>query len=247
MTKQGTGSGGVSNLPSSFRDLSISLRRMILEGDLAPGEAIQMEPLCEHFGVSRTPLRESIRLLQREGLVVVEASGRARVAPVSPEDAEAICVARILLDCNALRTSSSESRARALAGMVGLDAKITFFMSRGDADGFQGPHRAFHEELLLDAPLRIRELSSQLSDHFERYRRLCVQRDGDFWHQRLHEHSAILEALKSDDLASAVALLARHYATSALHVIHQLDPGYRPELLEGTLSSLESPGQGSVA
>lgn len=230
----------VPNVPSSFRDLSFSLRQMILEGDLTPGEVIKMEPLCARFGVSRTPLRESLRMLQREGLVIVESSGRTRVAPVSASDAEAICVARISLDCTILRASSARTRQRAIANMVGLDAKITHFMEMGDADGFQAPHRSFHEELLLDAPERIRELSSQLSDHYERYRRLCAQRDSGIWQQRIHEHTDILSALKADDLNLAVKLLARHYATSALIVVAELDPTYEPRLLRETLSNVES-------
>ncbi|MCB1512528.1 MAG: GntR family transcriptional regulator, partial [Hyphomicrobiaceae bacterium] len=66
--------------------LSATLRQMILAGDLEPGERLQEADLSARFGVSRTPLREALKVLAAEGLVTLLPNRGASVTALTPEE-----------------------------------------------------------------------------------------------------------------------------------------------------------------
>ena len=86
-------------------DVYERIRTAILDGDLAPGAVMSQVALAEELGISRTPLREALRMLQGERLVEAEPNRRVRVAPMSPADLEELYVVRITLEAEALRLS----------------------------------------------------------------------------------------------------------------------------------------------
>jgi DNA-binding GntR family transcriptional regulator len=79
------------------------LRRKILQGELAPGATFSQVQLSTQLGVSRTPLREAVRLLQMEGLLRTDPRRRVRVSPLSTEDFEDLYAIRIALESLAVR------------------------------------------------------------------------------------------------------------------------------------------------
>src|SRR5882757_8133251 len=96
----GTRGGGLS--PSSragtaVEDIRNRLREAILEGELRPGEAVTSVQAAERFGVSRTPAREALRMLQEEGFLTGESNQRLRVVEWSPDELEGVFAERILL------------------------------------------------------------------------------------------------------------------------------------------------------
>jgi DNA-binding GntR family transcriptional regulator len=64
------------------------LRDMILACELQPGEKLSEPKLCKHFGVSRTPLREALKVLAAEGLVVLQPNRGARIATITPAEVD---------------------------------------------------------------------------------------------------------------------------------------------------------------
>src|SRR3954468_2579677 len=74
------------------------LRECILDGTLSPGTKLSQVSLAAQLGVSRTPLREVLRMLQEEGLVEIEPNQRTRVAGLDPEELDEIYASRILLE-----------------------------------------------------------------------------------------------------------------------------------------------------
>lgn len=74
------------------------LRQAILDGDIAPGEPLVIAALAEQLGLSATPLREALRALATEGLVVLQSHGSARVAEVDIREANEIYELRLLLE-----------------------------------------------------------------------------------------------------------------------------------------------------
>src|SRR5437660_11124673 len=96
------------------------LRRRILDGTIPPGTVLSQVQLAQQLGVSRTPLREALRLLQEERLVVAEHNHRVRVAGFNLEELESLYASRIMLETLALaltipRLSQGELDALALA------------------------------------------------------------------------------------------------------------------------------------
>ena len=74
------------------------LRRLILGGRLAPGVVLSQVELARRLGVSRTPVREALRLLQQAGMVSAEPNLRCRVLGFDPDDIEALYMKRILME-----------------------------------------------------------------------------------------------------------------------------------------------------
>jgi len=71
-----------------YDELVARLRWQIIEGEIAPGDKISERELCETYGVSRTPLREALKVLAREGLVVLTPHRGAHVSMLTAEDLE---------------------------------------------------------------------------------------------------------------------------------------------------------------
>ena len=94
------------------------VRRAILDGRLRPGQEISQLQLAERLGVSRTPLREALRILQNEGLVLAETWRRVGVAPVSADDVVHLYAMRIALELLAVRVSVPQLSASDLDGLA---------------------------------------------------------------------------------------------------------------------------------
>ena len=87
------------------------LRECILDGTLTPGTKLSQVTLSEQLGVSRTPLREALRMLQEEGLVEIEPNQRTRVAGLDPQELDEIYARRILMETLALSMTSPIRKA----------------------------------------------------------------------------------------------------------------------------------------
>lgn len=89
------------------QDLVISaLRIAILTGAVAPGERLRQEDLAQRFDASRIPIREALRALEYEGLVISEPNRGSRVVALDPVDIEEIYDLRILLEAEAIRLAA---------------------------------------------------------------------------------------------------------------------------------------------
>lgn len=94
-----TGARGVTRVAAPLRMQVVEqLREMIVGGDFAPGDRLVEAPLCEHFGVSRTVVREAIRQLESEGLVTIIANHGPVVTELSAADTQALYEVRMSLE-----------------------------------------------------------------------------------------------------------------------------------------------------
>ena len=100
-------------------DVYERVRNAILDGQLAPGAVMSQVALAEELGISRTPLREALRMLQSEGLVEGEPNRRVRVAPMTASDLEELYVMRVTLEAEALRLSVPRMTSEDLARLEG--------------------------------------------------------------------------------------------------------------------------------
>ena len=105
------------------------LRECILDGTLTPGTKLSQVSLAKQLGVSRTPLREVLRMLQEEGLVEIEPNQRTRVAGLDPQELDDVYASRILLETLALSmtlgtfTAADRKEARRLLTVMRRAAK----------------------------------------------------------------------------------------------------------------------------
>lgn len=206
-------------------DVYERVRAAILDGDLAAGSVMSQVALAEELGISRTPLREALRMLQSEGLVEGEPNRRVRVAPMSAKDLEELYIIRVALEAEALRLSIPGMTSEDIARLEGHMAEMAHFAQEKDYVRWNQPHRQFHRALTAGAGERVNLLLDQLFDHAERYRRLHIGQGPSAW--ATAQHRDILDACKSGDRDASAALLASHLARTGFEVTELLDPGVR--------------------
>ncbi|MBU3690364.1 MAG: hypothetical protein B7C54_03280 [Acidimicrobiales bacterium mtb01] len=142
------------------------LRAEILSGRLGPGERIPVERLAEAWGVSPTPIRESVRRLAGEGLVDLAPQRGARVATVDADVAAEIYAVRLLLEPVALRESVGRGSDPDFERSV-TESFVALTKARGAADQHDR-HRAFH--LALMARCTNRTLLAEIASLMDRSR-----------------------------------------------------------------------------
>ena len=217
------------------------LRQEILSGEMPPGEIISQLRLSERLGVSRTPLREAIRLLEREGLVETEVNHRSRVAPFSVSDLEQLYAMRVQLEALGIRATIPRLDSGDLDRMESLLSRMSDHAGAEDYEGWEPPHRAFHEGLVSLAGDRLVATISQLYSHTERYRRYLMKDESQTWHiwpRSVSVHRGIFEAVRDKDPEAASERLARHYAVAGLSIIASLAPEYDPATLRTALRAV---------
>ncbi len=212
------------------------VREAILAGEIAPGAVMSQVALADELGVSRTPLREALRMLQSEGLVDAQANRRVTVTPLSAMDLEELVVMRVTLEAEAIRLSVPRLTPEDIAALEGRLAEMVHFATAEDYGRWNLPHAAFHRGLTARAGTRVNALLAQLFDHGERYRRLHIAKASSAWFTAGHRE--ILDACKAGDRNLAGRLLAQHLSRSAFDVMELLEPGYEPERLKQTLADV---------
>src|SRR3954463_10422789 len=108
------------------------VREAILEGEIPPGATMSQVALADELGISRTPLREALRMLQSEGLVDAERNRRVRVAPVSPGDLEGLYVRRVTLEAEAIRLAVPRMAAEDLGRLEAWIAEMAHYAEAKD-------------------------------------------------------------------------------------------------------------------
>lgn len=226
---------------SSTQDVYVSLRELLLNGEIAPGTILSQVKLSRQLGVSTTPLREAMRLLQAEGLLIAEHNRRSRVAPLDPDDIDAVYASRILFEALALRLAVPGMRAEDHAALrEDLDA----MRAAGDAQDlrqWEPVHRDFHRRLTAGNEALQRVIDPAVA-RSERYRRSSLfGSPARTWELGNDEHEAIVAACEARDPQQAASLLARHLTRSALTVLVKIAPEKDPVAVRAALDLVGAP------
>jgi DNA-binding GntR family transcriptional regulator len=238
--------GAVTREGQSVGVVHDRLRAAIVTGDLAAGRATSQVTLAHEFGVGRTPLREALRMLQREGLVVSEPNRRVRVAELSSSDAEELYIMRFALEGVAARITVPKLTFDDFAELEGYMAKMDHYMRADNYPGMRAPHRAFHLRFVAGAGARVSGVIGDLFDHAERYRRAFgATSPGAAWNERRAEHRAIVDAATTGDVELTVRCLIAHYARTMAVIFTALDPEHDLERLRTSIAVV-APGAESA-
>lgn len=204
-----------------------ALRTNILSGELATGERLVETHLAQQLGVSRTPIREALRQLQREGLVTIEPNGGMRVITVSSADAVHLYDCRIALERTAIQQACRQASDETLQQ---LEATIT---QAERAVQRQPSTLNTFEMLNLDYQFhrRIAEssgnpwLADLLDQVFDKMMLLRAKttRDNPKVLEICTEHRHIYRAIQSRSPAAAVETIEAHLEASKQRVITALE------------------------
>jgi DNA-binding GntR family transcriptional regulator len=188
------------------------LRHMIIEGDLAPGEKLSEKDLCIQFGVSRTPLREAMKVLASEGLVQLTPNRGGTVARLTLADLdEAFPI------MGALEALSGELACRNItdaevARIEELHRRMVRKYEAGALRDYFKLNEQIHQ-MILDAARNptLSQMQLSLSGRVRRARYMANMSPAR-WARAVEEHENILEALAARDGKRLAVLLKDHLA-----------------------------------
>ncbi len=193
---------------TTLRDRVVEqVRTAIIEGRLRPGDHVAEVKLTQQLGVSRTPVREALILLEREGLVVAEPNRGCFVRAFGEADVDAIFSMRTVLETFAAERVVGSLSAADFTVLDDLIAQQERFIEADDFRGVRSTDMAFHQSLVERAAHPLlergwRELVAQIAALL--YLRADAIRDYDE-ERAVRDHRAILGALRAGDLAAVRA------------------------------------------
>jgi DNA-binding GntR family transcriptional regulator len=191
-----------------------TLRAGIVDGTYDPDTPLRLEAVAKANNVSRIPVREALRLLEKERLVVTTPNKGARVAPISSVSVNDLYRMRKLVEAEALYRGASNLSEAALAGLRGLILPMAKLFDSGDEPGFLALHRQFHFEIYKQSGSDwLMHTIETMWEHADRYFHLSIicQSSSSLV---LEKHYEILDKISVGDLEGAVSEL-----------MHELDHG----------------------
>lgn len=192
-----------------------TLRGAILKGDLKPGERLMELQLASKLGVSRTPIREAIRMLEQEGLAVTIPRKGAEVAKMTEKDMEDVLEIRLSLEGLAVRLSCEKITPVTLQE---LKVAMEDFEEKTKTGQFVEMAKSdvkFHEILYKASNNpKLQQLLSNLREQMYRYRVEYLKDDG-IYPRLIEEHQKMYNALKAKDQELAVSYVEKHLHNQA--------------------------------
>jgi DNA-binding GntR family transcriptional regulator len=198
------------------------LRQMLVEGRIAPGAKLNERTLCEELRVSRTPLREAIKMLAAEGLVEL-VPNRGSVA-VQLSVAAVRDTFEVMAGLEALSGQLAAERITEaeLAEIKALHFEMMAAYTRRDLSGYYQLNAAIHLRMNLAAKNPV--LTSTYNQVNARLQALRFRsnQDGEKWHRAVQEHEAMIRALETRDSAGLSRVLLDHLNNKRDVVMEQL-------------------------
>ena len=199
-----------------------TLRQAILRGELKPGERLMEIHLAQKLGVSRTPVREAIRKLELEGLVLMIPRKGAVVAEITVSDLEDVLEVRMALEELALKHACRRITKEQLDELEQLAAVFSESLNGDDVGACAQADMLFHDAIYeATGNNRLIQILNNLREQMYRYR-MEYLKDRHSHAQLLEEHEEILNALKSHDEKSALEWISRHIERQKEHIISVL-------------------------
>ncbi|MFM0212342.1 phosphonate utilization associated transcriptional regulator [Paraburkholderia sediminicola] len=187
------------------------LERLILRGELAPGDKLNEAQLATRLGVSRGPVREAFRALEQAGLLRTEKNHGVSVKMLSLKEAEEIYQVRAMLDEHIGRLLANGISAEHLNSLRQIVESMKRAQNSHDGQTYGHLNLQFHDTMaaavgnakLLDTYRGlVRELSL--------FRQTALTLDADAIDQSAHEHEAIIEAISAGDSNLTESLIRSH-------------------------------------
>ena len=199
-----------------------TLRQAILKGELKPGERLMEIKLAETLGVSRTPIREAIRKLELEGLVIMIPRKGAAVANITEKDTKDVLEVRRTLEMFAVEVACERITKEQLVSLK--EAAKAFEASKGSNDLIRiaETDMNFHE-IIYEATHneRLVQMLNNLRENMYRYR-IEYLKDANYYDSLVREHKEILDAIESGNKEKAGICMRDHIDNQQLAVISKL-------------------------
>ncbi len=199
-----------------------TLREAIITGDLQPGERLMEIKLANELGVSRTPVREAIRKLELEGLVIMTARKGAEVAPINEKDLREVLEIRKALESLACVLACKNVKDLNIRKLKAINGEITKAIEAENIELITKKDVEFHEMInTLTDNNRLIQMLHQLKEHIFRYRFEYIKEMKNK-HAIVDEHDRIIEALSRKDAEAASKEIELHIEIQEKYILNTL-------------------------
>lgn len=199
-----------------------TLRQEILTGKLKPGERLMEIQLANKLGVSRTPIREAIRKLELEGLVIMIPRRGAEVAQITLKDLKDVMEVRCALDVLAIELACGRMGHEELTELYQACENFREAVKTGDTRKMAEADVVFHDTIVLSTGnRRLIQLVSNLSEQMYRYR-FEYLKDATSHEMLQHEHMEMYQSILNKDKAAAANVVRKHISNQEEAIIKQL-------------------------
>lgn len=190
------------------------VRAHIVSGQIAPHERLIETQIAQEIGTSRTPVREALHSLEREGLIESLPRIGYVVKLISDQEVAEICAIRSLIEGLAACWAMEKDHQRLLKELKSNILAAEELIARGEIGGFVELDAQFHEIIArLSGSKRLLELAQTLRHHMLRYRRQSIYLQGTVL-RAIAGHKGILKAIEKGDPADVSQTIRRHLEQS---------------------------------
>ena len=192
-----------------YQDVAERLRQQIFNRQLEPGTWIDEQKIAAEYGISRTPLREALKVLAVEGLVTMKVRRGAYVTEMSTTDVAQVYHLMALLESDAAGRVAQAASAEQLAELQRLHEQLEKLPRKRDA--FFVTNEAWHMKLLEAAGNRwAQQIVADLRKVMKLNRHLSLFKQGRVA-ESLAEHRAVMAAIAARNPAEATRLMRAHF------------------------------------
>ncbi|MBD3678544.1 MAG: GntR family transcriptional regulator [Rhodobacteraceae bacterium] len=203
------GKVAISRVPL-HEQVADEIRHMIVSGELVPGEKIRVSELAEDLDVSLTPLREALKILDKDGLVELMTNRGARVSDISVESTRSLFEVISRLEALAAELAASRITEHEMASLEDLHAQMRERHEAGDLPTYFDLNRRIHDLVVAAAKNPdLARVRTSLAFHVERARFLSVATEGHR-EKSMQDHDRLMVALRARDAAAAHDVWREH-------------------------------------
>jgi DNA-binding GntR family transcriptional regulator len=204
---------------SSLHDTLVShLRELILKGELRPGDKLPEQMLCDRFGVSRTPMREAVKVLAAEGVLRLQINRGAIVAETTPEDIEELFPIMAALEAVAGEQACRNATDAQVAQLRQLHNTMVSHYEAGEESAYLRHNRLVHEAIVeMTGNATLAGMYQQILTRIHCVR-FTIGKTGEQWSKAIAEHEQIVAALERRDGKLLAELLKAHVLDTTVRI-----------------------------
>lgn len=203
-------SGTASGRQASAEWVAERLRDMIVKGDLAPGTRIVERRISADLAVSRTPVREALKLLRADGLIEISLHRGAQVTEYTEREAENLFDLISVIEGLAAERLAESLTPRTLRRLEALHARMLEEYAARDASAYFDTNTEIHDTIVEEAGNPVLAESHRRVSVLARRGRFMAIIDADRWRQAVDEHEAVMAAFRARDPETAGAIWRTH-------------------------------------
>jgi DNA-binding GntR family transcriptional regulator len=201
-------------------ELASQLRDMLVRGELKAGSKVPEQALCTRFGVSRTPLREALKVLANEGLLILAPNRGAIVARISPEEVDELFPIMGAMEALAGEIACARATQEDIDAIQAMHDEMVEHYRAGDAVGYLKLNRSIHEAFFEIAGNRsLTQLYQTLLVRIHAVR-FIAQKSNKRWREAVEDHELMMAALKVRDGTRLAGVLRQHLHHKA-QMVHE--------------------------